>query len=348
MAIAAKFDLQGRPLEALQTLLDASKNHHMEATVSLGKRLFTGQGCEPKLKEGAQILNEAAKAGSGEALTQLAVFHAIGIFTQSWTTAITLLTRAAEGHWKPAQAQLIALSENDALALSALNGQFTNSTWKKLAEDININRYITAAPKHYISESPEICTMTNFIPVRACQWITGLSEKNLVRAQVYDSHSKEDTINETRTNRCAIFELMTSDVVTFLTQQRIAKTVNTTVSKMEPISVLHYAPGEEITAHYDFIHPSSSGFHQQTSSQGQRCITFIVYLNDNYEGGETKFPKLKLSNKGKQGDAIYFINSDKGGEPDLRTLHSGCPTTSGEKWIITQFIREREVIGLSI
>ena len=32
---------------------------------------------------------------------------------------------------------------------------------------------------------------------------------------------------------------------------------------------------------------------------------------------------------------------DRGLQPDLRMLHAGRPTTRGEKWIITQFVRSR-------
>ena len=41
------------------------------------------------------------------------------------------------------------------------------------------------------------------------------------------------------------------------------------------------------------------------------------------------------------GDGVYFVNALPDMQPDVRTLHAGCPTTRGEKWIITQFIRSR-------
>jgi prolyl 4-hydroxylase len=111
---------------------------------------------------------------------------------------------------------------------------------------------------------------------------------------------------------------------------------------MEAPSLLHYSPGQQIHDHYDFVNPSSSPDYQaEIARNGQRMITFIVYLNDDYEGGETDFPKLGLTHKGSRGEGIYFVNALPDMQPDLRTLHAGRPTTRGEKWIITQFVRNR-------
>ena len=175
-----------------------------------------------------------------------------------------------------------------------------------------------------------------------------LAQSGLQRARVYDASSQQETVSETRTNRSMTFTLMMSDVATLLVQAHIGATIKTPVREMEAIMVLHYARGEEITPHYDFIHPDSRDFHQQIGQMGQRRITFIIYLNDDYSGGETTFPEQGLSNRGHTGDAIYFVNIDAEGQPDLRTLHTGSPPASGEKWIMTQFVREREVINIKI
>jgi len=38
---------------------------------------------------------------------------------------------------------------------------------------------------------------------------------------------------------------------------------------------------------------------------------------------------------------VYFVNALKDHSPDLRMLHAGRPPVSGEKWIVTQFVRSR-------
>jgi hypothetical protein len=80
---------------------------------------------------------------------------------------------------------------------------------------------------------------------------------------------------------------------------------------------------------------------RQIAEAGQRVVTFIIYLNDDYQGGETHFPRLGLSHRGRAGDALYFANTGPDGAPDPRTLHAGLPPTAGEKWLFSQWIRNR-------
>ena len=111
---------------------------------------------------------------------------------------------------------------------------------------------------------------------------------------------------------------------------------------LEGPTILHYAPGEQIQNHFDFVDPKSTNdYAGEIARNGQRVITFLIYLNDGYEGGETAFPKLGFMHQGARGEALYFINALPDLSPDMRTLHAGRPTTRGEKWIVSQFIRSR-------
>lgn len=118
---------------------------------------------------------------------------------------------------------------------------------------------------------------------------------------------------------------------------------NIPMKQMEGTAILHYKPGEEISEHFDFVDPNLPNYEQEIRDNGQRIITFLIYLNEEYEGGETAFTELDLSYKGQTGDGIYFVNALPDGSSDLRTKHAGRPTSSGEKWIVSQFIRNREV-----
>jgi prolyl 4-hydroxylase len=91
--------------------------------------------------------------------------------------------------------------------------------------------------------------------------------------------------------------------------------------------------------HYDFIDPASPNYHQMLREQGQRMVTFLIYLNDDYDGGETDFPDLGFRHKGTRGSGIFFRNALPDGRPDTTMIHAGLPPTSGEKWIVSQFVR---------
>ena len=40
-----------------------------------------------------------------------------------------------------------------------------------------------------------------------------------------------------------------------------------------------------------------------------------------------------------------FFNVDAAGQPDRRTLHAGLPPSAGEKWLLSQWFRDRGAPG---
>ena len=83
------------------------------------------------------------------------------------------------------------------------------------------------------------------------------------------------------------------------------------------------------------------GFAAEMRLRGQRVATILLYLNDDYAGGETAFPELGIAHRGGRGDALLFFSADAAGVPDRRTVHAGLPPTTGSKWVLSQFIRSR-------
>jgi hypothetical protein len=88
-------------------------------------------------------------------------------------------------------------------------------------------------------------------------------------------------------------------------------------------------------------------YDQEIAQRGQRIVTFLVYLNDGYAGGETEFPRLDIKHKGRAGEGLSFSNALADGRSDLRTLHAGRPPTRGDKWIVSQFVRDRAMLPLA-
>ena len=149
------------------------------------------------------------------------------------------------------------------------------------------------------------------------------------------------TTHESRTNTSACFNLLDTDLVLTLMQRRMSACLGVPLRHFEPMSVLHYAPGEQISEHFDFVDPNVPDYAAQIAAQGQRIVTFLVYLNDGYAGGETVFPRLGVSRKGAAAEALHFVNAHADGRADVRTLHAGRPPRDGEKWIVSQFVRDR-------
>jgi hypothetical protein len=139
-----------------------------------------------------------------------------------------------------------------------------------------------------------------------------------------------------------MFNVLEADLVSVLVQVRMCANTGVPFRYLEPLSVLHYAVGEEITEHFDFVDPlQTPNYEQELAENGQRIVTFLVYLNDDYAGGKTEMPEVGISHQGQKGEGLFFVNAHPNGDPDRRTVHAGRPPTQGEKWVVSQFMRSR-------
>ena len=129
------------------------------------------------------------------------------------------------------------------------------------------------------------------------------------------------------------------DIVTLLLRHRIAALAGHEFSGLEAAAVLHYQPGQEFRPHHDFLNPNVPAFAREIAKTGQRLTTVLVYLSDDFDGGETNFPLIDYRFRGRKGDAILFRNLRPDGTPDYDTLHAGLAPTRGEKWLLSQWIR---------
>jgi prolyl 4-hydroxylase len=108
-----------------------------------------------------------------------------------------------------------------------------------------------------------------------------------------------------------------------------------TTENLEEPQIQRYDVGQEFKPHEDFFtHP---GIHEDPND---RIATLIVYLNDDFEGGETYFTKLDIRIVPKQGAALFF-DYKYIFDLNMKTQHAGLPIISGQKWIATSWIRGR-------
>jgi hypothetical protein len=73
--------------------------------------------------------------------------------------------------------------------------------------------------------------------------------------------------------------------------------------------------------------------------RGNRTWTFMVYLNEELEGGATRFTKIDYAIKPKTGMAVLWNNLHVDGSINPFTMHCGEPVISGHKLIITKWFR---------
>lgn len=339
---AAACDEAGDHQRALEHLIAAVRNGEHAALTVLGKRYLLGDRAALSPPHGVQLLQLGAQNGQGEAAHLLSVLHALGVYVaQDWQQALRHLVLAATLGWTEAQDQLVLLSSNRKLASQRSGNE---AYWSELARSIDLQHWHTPVKPDLLSTDPRIGRIPGLVPKEICQWLIKRSTGRLSRALVYDSVQQKTIPHATRTNSVAILGLVETNIILTLLQIRIAATMQAPLRNLEPVNVLHYRGGEEIRNHFDFIDPDSPNYDEQIRRQGDRVVTFLVYLNDNYADGETAFPEVGIRHKATRGEGLFFVNVTAEGKPNLQTMHAGLPPTEGEKWVITQFIRNRQVL----
>ncbi|MFZ1989212.1 MAG: 2OG-Fe(II) oxygenase [Alphaproteobacteria bacterium] len=342
MKLAEELDRAQRPVETIEVLSRAANRGNVHARFMVAVRLLIGYFVPVRAHDAVRLLSESSDQGHADATAVLAVLAGIGAYVeQDFDIALDLLARAAQLGSVHARAQLAVLSGDRVLADAASRGNPPADFWARLRKTIDAASWTRAPKVVLLSESPRVGIVENFVSAEICDWAIARSRGRLTRAEIYNAVSKDVEVSETRSNTTALFGLLETDLVMAFIQARMSAATGIPFDRMEAPAVLHYDPGEQITEHYDFVDPATPDYDQEIAGNGQRICTFLVYLNDDYEGGETEFPKLGISHKGKKGEGLFFINANAEGRADIRTEHAGRPPARGEKWIISQFIRSR-------
>jgi len=116
-------------------------------------------------------------------------------------------------------------------------------------------------------------------------------------------------------------------------------------SHIEAIDIYNYEVGRYLDLHHDYPYfPDKINYYSH--GENDRVGTGILYLNDDYEGGSTYFPKLGVDVYPKKGSMLYFKQCYD--EPtNWSTIHESTKITKGTKWIASCFFSERERVGFT-
>ncbi len=293
------------------------------------------EGSAAAVARAVAALESAARDGEAEASRHLATLAAAGVgLPQSWARSLVHLYAAARGGSPSARGQLKVL---------AAGGPPTHADednpayWRGLSARVHIEDWLKPCEKRVLNAAPRVVAIAGFLPFEVCDWIIRRADGRLTPALVYATDGVATQASGSRSNSALELGITDCDVVVLLVRQRIAATIGVPAGALETSQVLHYAAGEQYARHFDYLDPALP----DVAERGQRIVTFLVYLNHAFEGGETEFPRLGLKHRGGTGDALYFGNLGSDGAPDTQTLHAGLPPTSGEKWLFSQWIRNQ-------
>lgn len=318
--------------EALALLGAAAKAGHLPAMTELGSRLVTGAGAPLAPVDGDAILRFAAGSGDPLAARHLALLEGSGLRgAPDWKAALDWMATAA------AQGDDDAGNELQAMAGRAVTGD----RWSELAEYIDLSPWLAPAVTEPLSDSPSLTALHQIAAPVLCQQLLSRVGERLEVAGVTDRRTGRFMHDAARTNHFVQVKLFDLTLALMLLRARMATAIGQPLVHFEIMNLLRYDPGEAFDLHHDYLDPREAGFTAELARDGQRVATLLVYLNDDYEAGETHFPALNLRFRGKCGDGLMFRNVDRHGDVDPATLHAGLSPSAGRKWLLSQWVRDR-------
>jgi prolyl 4-hydroxylase len=192
-------------------------------------------------------------------------------------------------------------------------------------------------------EKPFIAVLDSVLSNDECDMLITLSRNRMQRSTVVDLLTGENKIAEHRDSYGMFFQLKETPFIAKL-DKRISELMNCPIENGEGLQVLHYGPSAKNTPHFDFLMPSNKTNRESLARSGQRISSLVIYLNDVADGGETIFPEVGLAVTPKKGNAVYFEYANSLHQLDHKSLHAGAAVSTGEKWAVTKWMRERRFI----
>ena len=165
----------------------------------------------------------------------------------------------------------------------------------------------------------------NFLSEKECIHIKQEAKSKLQASTVDKDRRVDEQIRKSETAW-----LSTEDPIVRSVVERCVSRTDRPIENCEQLQVLRYKEGGHYNPHQDVFY----------QDKNKRLYTFIIALNDEYEGGETAFPVINEKYKLKAGDALFFHTLDNYGLDTTDALHGGQPVKSGEKWVCNLWVHK--------
>ena len=201
---------------------------------------------------------------------------------------------------------------------------------------VTCHERLGASAPEMLSPDPYVAIHRGLFSAAECRYLMLLGTPWLERAMVVDEATGAGVIDDIRDADTSSFPPLAEDLVVQQINACIAAASKTDAKWGEPLTILRYQPGQQYRPHHD-AHGAAAGT--------LRHWTALIWLNDDYQGGETDFPDIGVRVKGGVGDLLLFRNVTDAGAPDRRMIHAGLPVESGVKWMASRWIRGEAYLG---
>jgi prolyl 4-hydroxylase len=177
----------------------------------------------------------------------------------------------------------------------------------------------------------------DFLSNEECDELIKISETKLIDSLVYDSAQGSKDVKARVSQQCWLKDI--ENPVVKKISDKTSQILNLPQNYQEQLQVVKYQTGGFFKPHYDACVGDEKYCKSLVSNSTNRYATLLIYLNDDYNGGETQFPLLNKHVVPKKGKAVLFFNTDTSGTLLDKSLHGGNPVTSGTKWVCNKWVR---------
>ncbi|MCB2113340.1 MAG: 2OG-Fe(II) oxygenase [Parvularculaceae bacterium] len=369
-ALAAMYAGRKQTEQSRLWLERAAENGHADALFTLSSARLSGvDGLGADTTAALAGLREAHAKGSLAALRMLAALTAAGRCggAADWRGALSMMREAVDAGDAPAKREIAALllgrdpqdadgahllgeaAQRDPLAAAlverrrrrgraSLGALSLDRAFGKLA---GLDCAPDCAPDP-IPEREVICGRPRIGVFRAaaggdlCDHLIGAALARLERQEIVDD-AGVSRVHPHRRAMGAALGFGHLDLPAAYAGLLMARLAGAPHIHGESVMILRYQPGDEYRPHHDFLGPDEPDL----QTRGQRVRTALLYLNEDYRGGETHFLAPDIAFSGGRGDILVFDNVDDAGAPDVAARHAGRPVLAGEKWLASLWFRDR-------
>jgi len=291
-------------MSSVSLLVKQSKNDGAAAMALSQCRLY-GIGCKPDRRAAFNAVRLAAHLGHPDGRRARIYLTAAGIGTKPDHSA--------------AMEMLKELAREDKFAAVQLS----------LLDHVTCEQRLAETQPKIISADPYIALYPGLFSPAECRYLAVLAAPWLDKAMV-TVEGAETQFERVRDADSSAISHLTEDLVVQRINRCIAAATGTNPEWGEPLNVLRYKQGQQYRPHHD----------GRGSGEGpMRIKTALIWLNEQFDGGETEFPSLNIRVRGGVGDMLVFRNVHDDGSQDDRLVHAGLPVSNGVKWMASRWIR---------
>jgi prolyl 4-hydroxylase len=197
-------------------------------------------------------------------------------------------------------------------------------------DHVTCDKRLAEVTPRVICADPYLALYPQLFSAAECKYLAVLGTPWLGQASILNLTGEARLDDKIRDAESCSIPHLAEDMVVHAVNRCIAAATGTPWINGEPLNILKYSPGQQYRPHHDGTGADNITVREQTA---------LIWLNEQFDGGETDFPRIKVRVRGGVGDMLVFRNVHANGDFDQRMLHAGLPVTEGIKWMASRWIQ---------